>query len=204
MTNILIGSQCTFYGESFKIFLAELIYESQREFVEYHSGFTKKNVNQADVIVIDLVCGEASFCIPELKWRKPGVLIGILEDKNQHSLPEALLPHCLNDVVYLYRNDSLEDLRFKILRAFDNQHNTENCQLEPDCILCNRVSLTLPQRKFASLWLQGQDTIAVAGSVNLNLKTVYSKKYALMKKYGLQTDQQLHSFINLLKTKSDR
>lgn len=196
MVHVLLKDHDSFYVNGLSFFLSELFLKELLVNTTFTTDFSLSGINQADVIVMSLCRGESLTCIPELLSRKRGLLIGVVEDKDNGN--SGNLPHCLADILFIQRNESLNSIRQKILSRIE-QNTLPNWKSRlQGCSGCLHQNMSPQQLRIMTRIYQGKSVEVIAREMNVTDKTVFSHKYKMMSKFNLCSDYELLNFLKKL------
>lgn len=193
MLNILIKDSDMIFRRGMMYFLKEFYLMRFRCDVEFMTDYTPENIATADVIILSMCNGERYTCIPELRDRRKGIIIGLVDenDNGQKS------PSCFGDIVYITRRESLEVLTQKIYIAWFKWVISNVFPQPPSCPDCNHRTLSLQQRDTMALFYEGLSIAQIATIKNMSYKTVATHKYLAMRKFNLDRDYDLLRFLDV-------
>lgn len=193
--NVVFEDEYTLYRSGMEWLLTELFRSGEN--VKF-SEMDHDSVMQADIIVKSFSAGEHFLCQPLMKVRRQGCLvIGVCEGIPPSSCAE--LPLCLSNMVFIHRTTPLHEITELIFAGW------QRCQLETqspankNCLTCQHLTLTLQQASVAMRFYQGEETRNIARKMKISTKTVSSHKYSIMKKFNVETDQDLLTLLHVLK-----
>ncbi len=165
----------------------------------YSRELNKFTVSKADIIIQPLRPGEAFLCYPELYYRKPGLIIGLVE--NEDITDPHPLPLCVNDRVFINRKAKTAVIRQTIKNAWDRLQASANPSRHPHCYGCKHRTLTSQQKRVAAAFINGESVVSTATKLALNSKSVFAHKHSLMRKFHLKNDHQLVTFLTIQRVK---
>lgn len=163
--------------------------------VEFLSAENSQNLCLADFIVISASQWRLYMCQPAYRDRKPGSIIMVIADKFEGTTNEQL-PVCYRSLIVISRSDSLRNIHEKIIRVWLKSQESRKGFLPSDCASCQYVRVTLVQLQVLSFLKKGYSVGKTAKYLNLSIKTIYTHKYNIMKKFSLNCDVQFNAFIN--------
>lgn len=198
MIKVLIKESDLMFRQGIEYYLCDFFWRRFRQEVEFVTDYTAENIADADVIVLSMCTGERYTCFPELRARRKGIIIGLV-DENDHSRS----PTCFEDIVYITRRGTLEEITNKLYVAW---HKWLSSNAFPDyqsCLGCKHYALSLQQREIMAGFYHGNTVKDVAMMLNINYKTVAAHKYIVMRKFSLKNDYELFRFLGMLREKNE-
>ena len=198
MLKILINESDLMFLSGMKCFLSHFFRIRFGQECEFITDYTVNNIAIADVIILSLCKGERYTCIPELRVRRKGIIIGLVDDIDNSTKS----PYCFSDIVYVSRRASINDITQKLTVAWQKWVMSKNFSRHHSCFGCNHLTLTHQQREIMYRFYQGRTVHQVAKYMNINYKTVTAHKYLVMHKFNLKSDYDLYRFLGMLRDKS--
>lgn len=197
MLKVLIQESDVMFRSGMKYFLSDLFYQRFNLQVGFMIDYTSENIYEADVIVISMCQGESYTCFPELRARRKGIIIGVLDgnDFHEHS------PSCFSDIIYITRCEPLIRITHKITLSWLKWLVSESFPEYKSCHGCNHINLSLSQREIMVRLYMGRSVQQVATEMNVTYKTIAAHKYFVMRKFNLKNDYQLFRFLGMLRQK---
>lgn len=193
--NVVFDDGYTLYRTGMEWLLMELFGGSEPI---HFNVLDSDSIKQANIIVKNFSAGERFLCQSVMKMRPQGCLvIGIYEGDIVSTCRG--LPLCLSNTVFINRSGSLGEVTDSIFHAW------QRCLLEAqdpamqNCLACNHQTLTLQQASVATRFYLGEETHDIAKKMKISTKTVSSHKYMIMRKFNVDTDQDLLTLLHLLK-----
>ncbi|HCM9129799.1 TPA: response regulator transcription factor [Enterobacter asburiae] len=187
MINIVIKESDALFKIGLKWFFTEVFFKEVRGDFLFHSEFTADAINSADVVVISLCPGESFVCYPELKARRKGIVIGLVDDVERSSV----YPSCFQDIVFISKRATLSHLKNVVLTAWMRSQSPGRQKLNFSCFECQQKSLSPKQVKIMAGLCQGKTIQKIAEELNISEKTVFTHKYMVMRKFNLRSDREL-------------
>jgi len=198
MLKILINEPDAMFRKGMICFLEELFWIKFGRKCEYATEFTLKNIADADVIVLSLRQGERYICFPDLRARRKGIVIGLVDEAdNYHKSPS-----CFADIIYILRRESLKEITQKITATWRSWLMSEGFSRYKTCSGCRYVTISPQQKEIMAGLYRGLSIREIAITLRVNYKTVAAQKYIVMHKYSLKNDHDLLHFLNILRDKS--
>lgn len=198
MLKILINDSDILFRRGMKSFLSELFCNRFNRQVEFITEYTAENIADADVIILSLCSGERYICFPELRVRRKGIIIGLVDENDFHTRS----PSCFADIVYIMRREPLSQITHKLTIAWLKWVVNEEFQPYKTCIGCKHVTLSHQQKGIMDGLYRGRSVQEVAAEMNVAYKTVAAHKYMVMRKFSLKNDYDLFRFLGMLREKS--
>ncbi|SNY71423.1 LuxR C-terminal-related transcriptional regulator [Enterobacter sp. CC120223-11] len=197
MVNIVIKERDRFYLSGMKCLLSELFENSQQREIHYFDEFNELSVQEADIVILDLCHGEIHGCIPELKLRGLNIIIGVVDNIKNAPVKKS----CFEDIIQVPRDISPAEFKEKVADAWGNRYGAVHYSSKNTCMRCCHKTWSAQQSRIMHLFYQGLSASDVACKLGLSEKTVFSHKYLAMRKFGLETDYQLHSFLRYVQSR---
>jgi DNA-binding CsgD family transcriptional regulator len=186
MLNIAFDETDLIYRQGMETLFNQIHLDGAGEGIEFNS-LTIINATVADVVIKSFVPGEEYICQPTLKFRtKPGVIIGLHEGRNIPHPSE--LPLCITKIIFVRRADSLNNVKDKIIQAWNERNVESSNQSWAKCIECKRRKLTSQQHEIIKYMLNNKDTQNTAELLDISPKTVSTHKRTIMNKFNLKSD----------------
>lgn len=199
MLKILINESDVLFRRGMKYFLSDLFCKRFKRQVEFITDYTQENIANADVIVLSLRTGERYTCFPELRARRKGIIIGLVDENDYHEKS----PSCFADIVYIVRREPLSAITDRLTVAWQKWLASEDFPQYKSCLGCKHFTLSLQQREIMSGFYHGNTVKDVARMLNINYKTVAAHKYIVMRKFSLKNDYELFRFLGMLREKNE-
>ena len=150
------------------------------------------------MIILSLCNGERYICLPELRARQKGIIIGLVDEEDD----SRISPSCFADIVYILRREPLSEITRKLTFAWQKWIEIQEFQGYKSCFGCKHVSLSLTQLEIITGLNKGYSFQEVAINMNITYKTVTTHKYLIMRKFCLRNDYDLFRFLGRLNQKS--
>ncbi|EPF0314711.1 helix-turn-helix transcriptional regulator [Enterobacter chuandaensis] len=198
MLKILINDPDLLFRRGMKYFLSDFFFKRFNRQVEFITDYTSDNIADADVIILSLCNGERYICLPELRARKKGIIVGLVDEEDD----SRGSPYCFADIVYIQRREPLSEITRKLTAAWQKWIENQEFQGYKSCFGCKHVSLSLTQLEIITGLNKGYSFQEVATNMNITYKTVTTHKYLIMRKFCLRNDYDLFRFLGRLNQKS--
>lgn len=198
MLKILINESDLMFRNGMTYFLSDLFKKRFGQDSDFITDYTADNIAIADVIILSLCKGERYTCFPELRARRKGIIIGLVDEYDNSSKS----PSCFADIIYIMRRASLNEITWKLTVAWQNLLTSKSFSQPLSCFGCNHLRLTHQQEEVMSEFYRGCTVKQVAKNMNINYKTVTAHKYLVMHKFNLKSDCDLLRFIDMLREKN--
>lgn len=198
MLKILISDSDLLFRRSIKYFLSDFFCKRFNRHVEFITDYTSENIAKADVIILSLSNGERYICLPELRARRKGIIIGLVDEVDHFTSS----PSCFADIVYILRREPLSEITRKLTVAWQKWIVSEKFPGYKSCLGCKHVSLSITQKELITGLYNGHSLQEVATNMNITYKSVTAHKYLIMRKFCLRTDYELFRFLGMLSQKS--
>lgn len=197
--NILITDPYEFYRHGLQHFFIDTFYGYISENIFFLTDYDPLSFYQADVTVLTLSPGEHFMCIPELRARQKGIVIGLVDESLEIN---SILPLCFSDMIIIHRRESLDEIKNKILSAWQKAPQQKIPWCKDFCMSCHRKDFTIRQGMIMSFIYQGMLQSEIAKKLTIAEKTVSTHKCLIMKKFKLRTDRDLIHFLRKLAGKN--
>lgn len=198
MVNILIKETDVLFSYGLKYFLKSLFSQNFNEDIYFINEYTPDNISIADIIILSLRPGERYTCFPELRLRRRGVIIGIVNEAESAERS----PTCFADIVYVSRRSSLAEMNTTISLLWRDWLASPHFMQFTDCLSCKCRQMSTKQFQIVTQYYEGKSVNEIAIDMGLNYKTVFRHKYQVMNKYNLHSDIELLTFLNVLAQKT--
>lgn len=198
MLKILIHEADVMFRRGMKYFLSDFFCKRFNRQVEFIADYTPENIADADVIILSLCNGERYTCFPELRARRKGIIIGLVDENDLRERS----PSCFADIVYIIRRAPLSEITHKLTVAWQAWLVSECFPRYKSCLGCKHIRLSLHQREVMTGLYLGRSIQEVAIDMNVTYKTVAAHKYIVMRKLSLKNDYDLFRFLGKLREKS--
>ena len=198
MLKILINDPDLLFRRGMKYFLSDFFCKRFNRHVEFITDYTSENIADADVIILSLCNGERYICLPELRARQKGIIIGLVDEEDD----SRISPSCFADIVYILRREPLSEITRKLTFAWQKWIEIQEFQGYKSCFGWKHVSLSLTQLEIITGLNKGYSFQEVAINMNITYKTVTTHKYLIMRKFCLRNDYDLFRFLGRLNQKS--
>lgn len=198
MFKILIHESDLMFLSGMQYFLSDYFKTMLGKEPEFLTDYTADNIAIADVIILSLCKGERYTCFPELRVRRKGIIIGLVDEEDKSSRS----PSCFADIVYIMRRASIKEITWKLTVAWQKSLMNNGFSRHKSCLGCHHLTLTQQQEEIITGLYQGRSVKEVATKMNINYKTVTAHKYIVMRKFSLKSDYDLLRFIDRLRDKS--
>jgi len=188
---------CTNENYFFRLGISKIIEEAllSDSSVEFLRTDSSQSLGLADFILINAAQWRLYMCQPAYRARKPGSIIIVFTD-NVEDITLEQLPVCYHSIIIISRNDSIRDIHEKIIRFWVGHQGNRQGFLPSYCAGCVFARVTIVQLQVLSFLKKGYNVGQIAKHLNLSVKTVYTHKYNVMKKFSLNGDRQFNAFIN--------
>lgn len=198
MLKILIKETDDMFRRGMKYFLSDFFCKRFNLQIEFITDYTPENISVADVIILSLCNGERYTCFPELRARRKGIIIGLVDENDFHERS----PLCFADIVYIVRRAPLKEITHQLTIAWLKWVVSEGFAGYKSCLGCRHNKLSLQQREVMTGLYLGRSVQEVATNMKVSYKTVTAHKYVVMRKFNLKNDYDLFRFLGKLREKS--
>lgn len=187
------------FRQGMQYFINDFFWRYFQRQATFSYEYTEKNIAEADVIILSMCKGERYTCFPELRARRMGIIIGLVDNNEEHKKS----PSCFEDIIYITRRESLGDFARKLYIAWHKWIKTDVFPQYQSCLGCRRRKLSLQQRNIMVGLYHGNSIKEVAEILNISYKTVAAHKYVVMRNYCLRNDYDLFRFLDMMHEKSE-
>lgn len=157
-----------------------------------------RSIALADMIIMEFKPGEIFICHPALHTRKKNsLIIGVYD--NASKLRAIGLPLCFKDMILINRSEALSRIKQKIITGWESCRHKNLTANNWNCRDCGHKTFSTQQIRFIKLYYYGTAIEEIAQSLDISQKTVYAHKRMIMHKFGLRTDYELLTLLNVLK-----
>ena len=163
--------------------------------VNFLPVFDSHSLKVADFILISASQWRLYMCQPAYRERKRGSIILVFVDKHEDVILKQL-PVCYRSLIVISRTDSVPTISGKLTRFWLTTQGGDLGFLPSDCLRCDFAHITVVQLQVLSFLKKGYSVRQTAKRLNLSVKTIYTHKYNVMKKFALRGDMEFNSFIN--------
>ncbi|EGS2006658.1 response regulator transcription factor [Enterobacter cloacae] len=198
MLNILIKEPDSFLKNGLQYFLVDFFLHNFRYQVNFGVEFTFDSVNSADIVILSLCPGEALTCIPELKARKKGILIGMVDDERRFTEFSS----CFQDMIFISRRAPLDRVSERLFLAWYRTQLPDYRWKHKDCFHCPHKILSTQQIRLSVNLYKGLSIAQIANRLRTSNKTIFTHKYLLMQKFDLRNDFELMALIHRMVEKN--
>lgn len=204
MVTILLKDSDQFYLQGIAHLLVGILTQKYQTTFRFLDGFTPENLSQADITVMALTNGESHLCIPELRERTKGMIIGV-QDKPPHR--QRVLPVCFADFMFIDRHIGIAELHKMLAQRLEKFfiYAAPAAPAAPrSCYGCMHQRLSPQQNLIMASMFYGKSVAQIADELNVSDKTIFTHKYLVMRKFNLENDYELQRFMQVLARKSTR
>lgn len=198
MIKVLIKESDLIFLQGMKDYLSDFFWRTFRRNVEFATDYTSENIADADVIILSMFNGEGYTCFPELRARRKGIIIGVVNENDE----QKKLLNCLEDIIYITRRESLSETTHKIYSSWRNLLINDVFTQYTSCRGCKCSMLSLQQRNILEQFCKGSSIQQIANGMKLSHKTVAAHKYIVMRKFGLKNDYELLRLFDKLEERN--
>ena len=127
------------YQYGFINYLQDILWKEFKRNISVNVECSMNNLENADIVILYLQQGEETTCFPELFRRNIGGMIGIVDAE-----PPLMtsLPDCLENIAFISKKASLNQVREKIIFTIDNFMPEGIEPSNKSCMLCNYAKLS--------------------------------------------------------------
>jgi len=198
MLNILIKETDLFFRAGLQYFLVDFFSRNFKHHLHFNYVFTADSVSMADIVVLSLCNGEMLTCFPEFKYRKKGIVIGLVDDAFRFQAMSS----CFQDIIFISRNASLDQVSETLFIAWLKMQLPGYSWNKNTCLNCQHRVLSPQQVRIMVSFYRGLSVMQIADALRISDKTVFTHKYILMQKFDLRSDYELIALLNRLVAKN--
>ncbi|EDV2568443.1 TPA: LuxR C-terminal-related transcriptional regulator [Salmonella enterica] len=189
MINILINDANIYYEKGLGYGLKQILGYQFGTPVSFSTELTQKNIHNADIVIVTLYGENSLKLLASVKHMR---IIGLVH--KSFKISEHIFPSCLSYVHLKMQSDSL-NLISKLIVNLMKDNNPP--PLTKTCVGCPMILdniLSKQQQKLIEGIVAGKKMKDLADDLYINVKTAYSHKHLIMKKFKLKSD---HDILNL-------
>lgn len=195
MINILINDANIYYEKGLEHGLKQIFDYQFGAPVSFSTELTQQNILNADIVIITLYGGSSLKLLASVKHMR---VIGLVH--KSFKISEHIFPSCLSYVHLTMQSDSLNiisKLIVNLIKTNNPPSLTKGCERCP--IILDNI-LSKQQQKLIEGIVAGKKMKDLASDLFINVKTAYSHKHLIMKKFKLKND---HDILNMWKFKQN-
>lgn len=198
MVKVLIKEADLMFRQGMEYYLSDFFWRRFRLKAEFITDYTSENIAVADVIVLSMCNGERYTCFPELRARRRGIIIGVVDERDHRRSPA-----CFEDIFYITRRENLVEITHQLCIAWIKWLVSDVFPQYTSCLGCKHYTLSLQQRDILEKYYRGSSLHHIARMMNVSYKTVAAHKYIVMRKFSLKNDYELLRFLGMLREKNE-
>jgi len=198
MLNILIKEPDSFFKNGLQYFLVDFFLHNFRHHIHFDTELTYDSVSAADIIILALCPGETLTCVPELKARKKGIVIGLVDDERRFSA----FTSCFQDIIFISRRAPLGQVSEMLFIAWYRTQLPGYRWQHNGCFECRHKILSPQQIRVTVNFYRGFSVGQIADVLRTSDKTIFTHKYLLMQKFDLRSDYELMALIHRMVEKN--
>lgn len=154
-----------------------------------------ESISQADFIIINAAHWRLYMCHPAYRNRKKGSVIILFTDGDSNISSEKL-PVCYQSLTWISQTETVRNVKYKIAKAWFLANELNVSYYSPgDCLRCKLPRISLIQLRVLHHFKKGDTVHQTAKYLGVSVKTIYTHKYNIMKKFDLKGDFLFYSFI---------
>ena len=180
-----------YYAEGVHYLLQQVFPERSVRFRSV-SDLSHEDADCSDIIILDLCRGEEFLCHRALSGSRPGLLIGLTEDKYQ---PEKQTqPLCLRHMSFICKHDSPESMAHHISEALVTALKSEEEDIPAGtnaCHICPHRDLSVQQKKVVESLCRGMTINQISRRLLLTQTTIYAHKQFVYRRFNLHCNRDL-------------
>ncbi|MBZ9579778.1 response regulator transcription factor [Klebsiella quasivariicola] len=162
-------------------------------------AYSPDTINVVDMLFTEMESGEHYLCHPLFKKTPRQSRIFIFVSKTELVRADRL-PLCLQNATFINKNTDLHSLKKLIAYRLAELIRPKIVESEPDsrrCLKCPRLTLTKSQLFIIDAINTGMSNQQIAQELGISHKTVFSHKINIMKKFQIDTRQELARFSSV-------
>ncbi|UDD38214.1 helix-turn-helix transcriptional regulator [Klebsiella africana] len=156
-------------------------------------------INLADIFFTEMETGEHYLCHPLFKKTPRQCRIFVFVAKTELIRTDRL-PLCLQEAMFISKNSDLQSIKKLIAHRLKELCRPGVVKPEQDsrrCLKCPRLTLTKSQLFIIDAINAGMNNQQIAQELGISHKTVFSHKINIMKKFQIDTKQELAIFSSV-------
>ncbi|MBZ6721219.1 helix-turn-helix transcriptional regulator [Klebsiella variicola] len=153
-------------------------------------------ISQTDVLFTEMETGEHYLCHPYFKKIPQQTPVFVFVPSDSCARVDRL-PLCLRDACFISINADLRSIKKQIANRLTALSKPVSGVAEKDsrrCLKCPRLTLTKSQLYIIDAIKTGMNNQQIAQELGISHKTVFSHKINIMKKFQIDTKQELARF----------
>lgn len=169
-------------------------------FQHHHST---NEVENLDMLITEMETGEYFLCQNMAKHQSERPIHIILTAK-EITFNTDLLPLCIQESILLYKKSNLSTLTKILSNKIDELVTGKRINISKNkkrCLKCPHQSLSQSQLKVINSVHIGLNNHETAQKLGISHKTVYSHKLRIMKKFHMETHQELTKLSSIIMEK---
>lgn len=190
------GDDC-FYLHGMKDLVSDVFKTLWNKNVVILRDLSEDNIRKADIIILNFLQGEVGTCVPELRFRQKGVVIGMLEN-GSHDMGRKT--SCYRDIFYIPLSSSVTDIRSHIINIWTG-YKVAQKKYSADCMGCRHKVMSRQQTRIMAGLYRGKKTSEIARELGISDKTVHAHKHLIMNYFNLKGSKDLFFFLQSLAIK---
>lgn len=198
MLKILIKEPDAFFRNGLQYFLVDFFRHNFRHQIHFGAELTHDSIASADIIILALCPGEALTCIPELKARRKGIVMGLVDDERRFSAFSS----CFQDIIFISRRAPLGQISEMLFIAWYRTQLPGFRWQHKGCFECQHKILSPQQTRVMVNLYRGLSVGQIADVLRTSDKTIFTHKYLLMQKFDLRSDYELMALIHRMVEKN--
>ncbi|CAM3779986.1 response regulator transcription factor [Klebsiella variicola] len=206
MTDFLINTENIYLKRGICELLLEIaIEENIRTPFSLHE-YSPEFISQTDVLFTEMETGEHYLCHPCFKKVPQQTPIFVFVPSDSGARVDRL-PLCLRDATFISINADLRSIKNQIANRLTASSKPVAGGPEKDskrCLKCPRLTLTKSQLYIIDAIKTGMNNQQIAQELGISHKTVFSHKINIMKKFQIDTKQELARFSAIALALSSR
>lgn len=205
MIKISITTQNIYLERALKEIITEIANAKGIQNIDFQKSTHKDRFKNTDVLFTEMEVGEYLLCqkMRKLKSERPIIIIFTAEEV---TLDTSLLPFCIQNCVFLSNKSSLAKIKKSLSVSLDEFITGKKKYLTTEnhrCLKCPHQSLSRSQQKIVNAINIGLNNNETAQKLGIDHRTVYSHKVRIMKKFRLETNQELIRFCSMVMKKEN-
>lgn len=186
MINILINDTNIYYEIGLGYGLKEIMSHRFGTPVSFTTELTQKNMHNADIVIMTLYDENSLRLLASVKHMR---VIGLVH--KSFKISGYIFPLCLSHVYLTTQYNSLNTVGELIMNLLKSESVPSKIKTCARCPMILDNILSKQQQKLIDGIVAGKKMKDLASSLFINVKTAYSHKHLIMKKFELKSDYDI-------------
>lgn len=165
--------------------------------VECHYHLNSRNVEGADLIILNVPAGVLYLSVPALQYRKEGCIL-IVITKESLFVNTRAFASCFQDAHFINKAAKISAVVALLKDAF----NRPLVKKQENCMILHRRFITPLQHSIAKLTFSGLTIKEISKINGMKIRTVDYNKMRIKKNFNLKSNQELFEFLDFIYTEN--